>query len=259
MKKKLLIVLAMLFVVILAAVVILPLVYLDPLVVAGVARVGPAVAKVDTKLDSASISLLSGRGTLKGFFMGNPPGYQSPFSMKAGEITMAIQPKSLLADKVVVEEFHVFNPEIAMEGGLTDNNFTRIMANVQAFTGTNQTTADDSSTKKLQVNSIVISGAKVTATTVLAGGKPLTLTLPDIKLSNLGTGPEGITAAELSAAIFKELSDKTLGSLRENALKLGAAAVTTALDQAGDEARKAAGKAVGDATKGLGDLLKKKP
>ncbi|MHB9008796.1 MAG: hypothetical protein ACYDC1_17945, partial [Limisphaerales bacterium] len=66
MKKKLLIGLAVLVVVILAAVVILPLVYLDPLVVAGVARVGPAVAKVDTKLDSASISLLSGRGTLKG-------------------------------------------------------------------------------------------------------------------------------------------------------------------------------------------------
>jgi hypothetical protein len=47
------------------------------------------------------------------------------------------------------------------------------------------------------VDEFTIAGARVTASTVLSSNQSVTLTLRDIHLTGLGTGPEGITAADL--------------------------------------------------------------
>ena len=47
------------------------------------------------------------------------------------------------------------------------------------------------------MDEFTIAGARVTASTVLSSNQPVTLTLRDIHLTGLGTGPEGITAADL--------------------------------------------------------------
>jgi hypothetical protein len=48
--------------------------FLDTAVKRGVETVGPMLTKVDVKLDSVNLSLLSGGGKLKGLFVGNPSG-----------------------------------------------------------------------------------------------------------------------------------------------------------------------------------------
>jgi hypothetical protein len=71
--------------------------------------------------------------------------------------------------------------------------------------------------------------------------------LPEIRLTNLGSGPDGITASDLGARV--------LSAVMDGAIKVSG----DALAKAGKEAfNKAADDAAGKAAKGIGDLLNKK-
>lgn len=270
MKKTILGILA-LVVLLLVAVLALALFYLGPLVKKGVETVGPMVTRVDVRLDSARVELLSGHGSLRGLVVGNPPGYRSDAAFKLGEVNVALEPRSVFGDKIHIKSVAIVAPEITLEGGLKENNLTKIMANVQAFSGPGATNQTESTApqRKLQLDSLVVRGAKVRADLNVPGMPPLNLTLPDFELRNLGQGPEGITAGELTRQLLGQVTTKTLAAVAENAAKLGKAVVEGATDAAkaaADTASKAvseaAGKNVGDAAskafKGVGDLFKKK-
>jgi hypothetical protein len=68
-------------------------------------------------------------------------------------------------------------------------------------------------TKKLQVDEFVITGARVTVAASALGGKGAGATLPEIRLANLGQGPEGITPAELTKRVLSARLDGTLKSV----------------------------------------------
>jgi len=107
--------------------------------------------------------------------------------------------------------------------------------------------------KKLQVDEIVISNAKINLSMTILGGKSATVPLPEIKLTNLGQGADGVTPAEVIKVVMKDVMGKTT------------TAVTGYLSGAGKallDGAKGVGGAAADAakgvTKGLGDLFKKK-
>ena len=62
-----------------------------------------------------------------------------------------------------------------------------------------------SASKKLQVDELVITGAKVNVSVKGTGGLAVPITLPHIHLTNLGQGPEGITARELTETVLSEI------------------------------------------------------
>ena len=83
-------------------------------------------------------------------------------------------------------------------------------------------------------------------------GKTANLPLPDIHLKDLGTGPEGITTAELTQQVLTAVLDKSIEVSTGAVADFGrqAAGLTKNL---GNSAADAAGKA----TKGIGGLFKK--
>ena len=135
MKKRVIVIVLAVLVFLLAVAVALPLIFINPLVKKAVETVGPKVAKVEMKLAGANISIFSGKGTLRGLFVGNPAGYKQPSAFQAREIALDIKPSSLFLEKIVVRAIRIVGPDITFEGGPQDNNFTKILANVQAFTG----------------------------------------------------------------------------------------------------------------------------
>jgi hypothetical protein len=253
MKKKILILAGVLGVLVLVAVVIAGM-SLGKIMKAGVETVGPKITKTEMKLDSASFSLWSGSGTLKGFMLGNPEGYKTASAIKAGSVSVGVQPRSIFSDKVHVTHVRVEGPEITFEGTLgTANNLGKILENAQAATGGEKSKTEskpDAPAKKLQVDEFTITGAKVNLSMTMLGGKALTVPLPDIKLPPLGTGPEGITAGELTQQVLKLVTAETL--------KVAEKAVTDFGKNAAGAVTKGATETLDKATKGIGDLFKKK-
>ena len=227
--------------------------FMDSIVKKGVETVGPAVAKVPVTLESASVSMLSGTGGIKGLAVGNPQGFKTPSAVKVGEVSVAVDAMSVFSDKVVVRSVKVLAPEITFEGSLKGSNLSKILENVQAFAAAEKggSTAGGPA-KKLQVDELIISDGKVNLSLTVLGGKSATVPLPTIQLKNLGQDAQGITPAELSEKIFKAVLDNATQVAGDVVGKLGKEAVDAAKDLG-----QGAKTQVDKITKGLGGLLKK--
>lgn len=237
--------------------------FLDGAVKKGVETIGPKMAKVDVKLDAVHISLLGGEGSLKGLEIGNPEGYKTPHAISVGTVAMALKPGSLLSDKIIIRSINVEAPEITFEGGLTDSNLKKILANL------NETTSGPGSTniagatpkeekkagKKLEVDDFQITNAKLDANVTIPGigSKTMTLTLKPIHLTNLGTGPDGITAPELTKQVIQEIEKQAVAAVTSESGDL-----TKALGNLTKGLGTNAGGSLTNLTKGIGNLFKRK-
>lgn len=235
---------------------------LDSAIKRGVETVGPMLTKTDIKLNSVSLSILSGSGKLKGLVVGNPEGYKAPSAINLGLASLAVEPKSVLADKVVIRHIRIEAPEITYETDLKKSNLSKIMENVDAATGGGQGTTpgkepapaqSGKAAKKLQVDDFLITGGKIHVSLTALAGKGATVPLPDIHFTNLGQGPDGITAAELTKQVLREIE--------KGAAQAAAGSVADLSKMAGDLTKdlgKGASGTVEKATKGVTDLFKKK-
>jgi hypothetical protein len=228
---------------------------LGSLVKKGVETVGPTLTKTELKLGSARLSVLSGSGRLEGLFVGNPEGYKTRSAIEARSVSLGLKPASVLSDKVHVTHVRMEGPEITFEGkGLKENNLSQILANVEAATGgpsTNQPKPQaKGASKKLQVDEVAITGGKIHLSATWLGGKAMTLPLPDIHLKDLGQGPDGITAGDLTKRMLSEVTTGTLKAVEKAMTDLGQSAAKDLMK--GDT------QGVKDATKSIGDLFKKK-
>ena len=235
--------------------------FLDSAVKQGVETIGTKMAKVDVKLDGVHLSILSGSGKIKGLVIGNPEPYKSSNSISVGTASLELKPGSLLSDKLVIKSINVEAPEITFEGGLSGNNLSKILANLNESTsgpgGTNVANAtpkeQKKANKKLEVDDFKITGAKLTASITDLGGKSVSLTLPPIELTGLGTGPDGITAAELTKKVISAIEQASVKAVSSNVGNLGNAAENLTKGLGKDS-----GGAVSNVTQGIGNLFKKK-
>jgi len=257
MKKALLIVAVVLVLAIIGAFVFVGSNF-GRLLKAAVETFGPKITQTSVTVAGVDLSPRSGSGAINGLVIGNPQPYAEPFAIKLGHASLTLDPQSLLADKIVVKSVRVTDPEITLEGGLTDNNLKKLLANVDSFTASekSQPAAEGGAGKKLQVDEFVLSGVKVNVKLNVpgVGGAIPPVTLPEIRLANLGQGAEGITSGELTKAVLGEVLAKVipavtaqLGNLPKN--------LTDAAQGAVDKAGKTATDAL---NKGLDGLFKKK-
>lgn len=228
--------------------------FLGAIVKKGVESTGPKITRTTVKLDSATLSIFSGHGELKDFLVGNPEGFSSPSAVRAGSVAVGVQPGSVFSDKVVVRSVRVVGPEITFEGTLAGNNLSKILANIRGTEEKDKqatTKKEQSSSKKLQVDDFLITGGKIHLTTSLLGGQSATLILPEIHLTNLGQGKDGITASELAERVFRVIVEETVRQVGESSIGKSLPDVTKQIPGAATQQ-------VDKVKRGLEDLLKKK-
>jgi uncharacterized protein involved in outer membrane biogenesis len=229
------------------AVVVLAL-SLGAIVKKGVETIGPQATKVDVRLKGAEVWLVGGRVKLSGLFLGNPPGCKTPSAVEVGDVSVSVKPGSVFSPKIIVDTIELKQPLISLEGGLNNNNLTQIEKNLNdylngppsAAPAPNPTTngpADASSPatqaesgRKLQVNNFLISGAKLQITTALSGGRTITVAIPEIHLTGLGAGPDGITGAEVGKKALDAVLSEATKAFAANASELGKEALSQAKD-----------------------------
>lgn len=227
--------------------------FLGDIVKTGVETVGPKVTQVSINVDKIGVSILTGSASVKGLVIGDPQGFTAPQAISVGEAAVGVNPFSVLSDKIVVREVHVLSPEITFEGNpLGNNNLSKILDNVNQFTqsgapASTSTTAPAASkpAKKIEVDDFLISGAKVHY-------RGLTLPLPDIHLTDLGKGDDGITAADLTKRVLDAVLASTVKAIASSAADLG-----KGVGNLGQDAGKAVGSGVDKLKSGLGSLFGK--
>lgn len=193
---------------------------LDTLVKMGIESGTPPVVQTSVTVESVKLSPFSGTGVIEDFVIGNPKGFTSPRAVRVGRAEVALDTDSVTTDKIVIKHIRITDPEINLEAGLGGTNLKHIADNAKNFAA-QQTggaagkesaapAAQDKGPKKdlkLQVNELLITGAKLSASAAgLVPGASANVTLPEIRLTNLGTGGAGISPAELTAQVLSRLS-----------------------------------------------------
>src|SRR5438552_7703809 len=183
-----------------------------------------------------------------------------PAANNVGLASLALKPGSLLPDKVLIQSINVQAPEITFETDLRANNLNKLLANLEAATGGDEKQPaapkekEAKPGKKLQVNDFLISGGKINlSVTTPLGAKSATVPLPEIHFQDLGTGPQGITAAELAKQVLKVVLEKASKEAAKEAAKIA----TDLSKGAAGLSKNLATNAVEKATKGIGDLFKR--
>ena len=197
---------------------------LDFVVKSAIERYAPAVAGVPVKLEGVRISATDGRGTVKGFEVGNPPGYRAPYAVRVGEISLGVQVSSLTQDIIVIDEIVVQSQQVNYEVAGGTNNLEAIQKNIEAYVKSagGESTAQDTPgrkgpARKFIFGHIALRNAKVTMANPLLKGGGITFDIPDIELSDLGKRTNGITAAEaakiVTNALISRIAQKVLTSI----------------------------------------------
>ncbi len=200
----------------------------------GITSLGPKVTGTTVSLSDIGVSWLSGKGEIKGLNLGSPEGYKAESAVEIPVATIAVKPTSLFSDKIIIKSIEIEAPFITYEGNMSGSNLTRIQENIDAFIATiPQTPGGESKSgltggKKMQVDEVVIRNAKVKLALTVLGGRGADISLPEIRITNLGQGPEGITGAEVLKLVWNEVVKATsekvagpLGGFGKGALETG--------------------------------------
>ncbi|MFN0075174.1 MAG: hypothetical protein ACKVY0_01740 [Prosthecobacter sp.] len=208
---------------------------IDRLIKYGIETGTPPVVQTSVTVAAVKLSPFSGIGIIEGFEIGNPKGFTSPRAVRIGKAEVALDTSSVSTDKIVIKHIRIADPEINLEAGLGGTNLKHIADNAKSFASQQSTAAsgnggasapapaDESQPKKsikLQVDELLITGAKLSASAAgLVPGANANVTLPDIRLTNLGSGGAGISPAELTAQILSRISTEAAKASASGSLK----------------------------------------
>jgi hypothetical protein len=228
--------------------------FLGPIVKAGIETVGPKITQVSIRVDAVNLSLLTGSAGIKGLVVGNPEGYKAPQAISVGTAAVGVNPFSILSDKIIVRSVRVDAPEITFEGNpFSGNNLSKIEQNVNAAVNRSSAVPATNAAakaasrpgKKIEVDDFLITKARVNF-------NGLTLTLPDVHLTDLGKGTDGLTAADLTRRVLQALTTATVKAVAGAATDVGKDA-----GKAGQDLGKSVGSNMINLTHDLGGLFKK--
>jgi len=217
---------------------------LGTIVKAGVNSFGPKLTQTKVELDGASISPLTGSGTLTGLLVGNPKGWSENNAFALGKVHVDVQPFSLLGDHVVINEITIDGPEFLYETKIVSSNIKDLLKNIDEFSGSGGKAAATKSGKPIK---FVVKRFRLTngMARLGVGAAALPVPLPPIALDDLGVAEGGITPDQLAGAVMKSV----LGSI--------VTGTANALGQVGSTAGAATVEKTKEAAKKAGDSIKK--
>lgn len=205
--KKIILVLLLLIIVALVGVVF----YIDSIARTAVEKGGTWALGVETKLDSASIGLFSGKTSLTTLQVKNPAGYTSPHFFKLGGAELDLRLTSLFSDKITVPRLAFKDIDVHLERNATDANYNVIMNNLKKFESNEAPPPDESQKegKKFIIEVIEIENINVHVNLVPVAGlgeiAKVDLKVPKLTLKNVGAEDDGANMAEITDVVLKAI------------------------------------------------------
>jgi len=214
-----------------------------------IAAAAGSVAGVETKVDSASLSILSGKIVIEGLEMKNPEGYSTPdlFKLKRCEVDADLS--SLFSDTIVVKKIVLDSMETTIESKRGKYNFQVIIDRLQKGRKEEEEKKEAGRPgKSFRVNLIEITNPQ--ANVHIIGGAVLPVRPGDIRLENLG-------ADQQKPVMIADILEQVLLSMCTAAVNMGGDLIPEEQREAMQKGIDEVGGIVKEAGSGAGKLLEK--
>lgn len=245
-------------IVVIAVVIVIGLSKVGPMIKYAVNTFAPEITKTDVRLGDVNVSVLSGKATIREFFLGNPKGFQSPQAMKVDSIHLDVDEKSLTGETIIIDTIEILNPDITYEKAQGSDNFKTILNNVTKSVGAEDAKKKQGKTegggKKIIIKNFIVKGGKVNLAMAILSGKSIQAALPDIHLKDIGKKSGGASPAEAFkeafSSIYSGITSPNVTATFDKSLKdLG-----VGVQKLGEDAQKEV-KGITDTVKGLKGLF----
>lgn len=185
--------------------------FLDKAIISGAETFGPKLTGGSVTIDKVNLNILSGDGELGGVTIGNPKGFATDAAIRLKTVRIAVDPKSLLSNRIRIKNILIDGPEITYETSLKGTNINKIMANIQTATGggshKNAEPANQGQGgKQLLIDDLLIKNGTIRMSATMLKGKALDLALPAIHLQDIGKKSNGASYQEIAKEVFGELN-----------------------------------------------------
>ena len=222
---------------------------LNRVVEAAIEKVGSDLTQTTVVLDEVSISPASGRGTLRGFRVTNPQGFNDGAAFAFDNATVVVDVSTLAQDPIIIEHLIVENPEITYEIGRNRDNISVLKENVGSYdTGTEGGLSARGGERppSFIIRDLQLVGGTVNITASGLDENLVSSSLPDIRLENIGAQGNSASPEEVATQVLAQLSSAVAGAVRNvDVDALGEAAgdqaeqIGDALREGGQRAREA--------------------
>jgi hypothetical protein len=210
---------------------------LDLLVQQAIEESGSEAVGVAVRVDRVELDLQTGRASVFGLRVANPPGFEGATAFTLGRITVDIDLESIRERKpLVLDEVRIESPVVFyVSNGVGKSNLEVLADNASSESGAAPAKEGDVQSQApqlLRVRKILFAGGRVEADTRALGGNQMEATLATATLSDVG-GARGATGAEIGSAVVEELG-------RQTVLAIGGDQIDKLLkDQIGDDGAEA--------------------
>lgn len=220
MKRSITVTIAM--VVVLTGLLIFFLIFsMDSLITMAVEKFGSEALQAEVTLQKTDISARTGKGTLRGLKVGNPKGFETESAFELGEISVAVDVKTIPGDTVVIKEIVIGAPQITYEMGAGGSNLDALQRNASAATGgggkgsdSKEPAAPGGKGKKMVIEKLVIQNGKINVSAVGLKGQKMTVDLPRVQLTNIGKDKGGATPAEVAKKLINAINAAAGGAVK---------------------------------------------
>lgn len=202
----------------------------------GVNTIAPRLTQTRVVLDGASISPITGSGTLTGLSVGNPAGWSSNDAFRFEKIHVEALPFSIFGDHIIVKDVEIEGPVFNYETKVVSSNIGDLLKTIENLSPEQQSAgavSRNGKPVKIEIRRFLLKAGRVRLGT---GDAAIIIPLPPIELHDLGTGEGGATPAVLALEVMRSVSESVIGATARAAGKVG----STLGADAGSAAKKAA-------------------
>jgi hypothetical protein len=156
-------------------------------------------------LNSAEINLAQAKAALTGLTIANPRGFNERNAFKLGGIEVVLDPATVTGDEIVILSVIIDQAALTFEQIGSNNNLQALMNNLNSSIDSGSTANDSTDGEILIViEELQLNGASMTIVADQVS-KPLSVTLPDITVRNIGRRGAGVTPDQAAEAIIQPI------------------------------------------------------
>jgi len=200
----------------------------DRFIKTAIEEAGSRATQVSVTLKTVDTgNVLDGSVALRGLTVGNPAGFKTDSAFKLGEVSVKVDPASVMSDTIVIKEVVIGAPQVTYEFGAGGSNIGTIQKNVEKMAGGSSGGGSSSSSgggggKKVVIENLYVRDGKVNVSADFLQGKQTGTNLPTIHLKDIGKSSGGASPTEVAeqviAAITKAATS-AVGKLDVGAIK----------------------------------------
>lgn len=212
---------------------------------------GPELVGAPVSLSGVTFSLIDGEAALDALVIGNPPGFESDYSISLKQLRIKLDPLSVFSDKIEIQELLIDQPNLIWEVQKGGSNFQALQKNLPTSDG-----ADEISPGPLvMIDHVYLNGTQV-AIEGLPVSRDMSLSLPDLHIENIGRDQGGVTFGTAMDEILRVLMPAvTKTALSQQVQGLSGELVGDLKSDGEAKVQELKGKVEDKLKRGLGNLL----